>query len=223
MIDLKKFNFSGKGWLFLTFQSQTTVNHILDNWSTDVFGNDATAHRYDPNFKPTPTKFFAILKHCPKSIPSHELQNNLKLKFDSIESVERFTTNNGNILQTLKLTFTTKSDRDQLLNSGGFPINNIFYPATPYMHRKSPLFCQKCCAYGHYQKICFKPKICLNCAGKHHETDCTANAKKCAVCSGNHAANDYHNCPTYLNHIVSLNSDMCNPDFLSRLSQTSSL
>ena len=108
IIKLKSFNFSKNGTLFLHLNDEISMNFIMQNWKSDIFGNNTSIHKYEPGANIiSNTKFqytSALIIYIPPNFPENIVLNNIKNNYNSVINVKRFI-KNFNILDTIKIDF----------------------------------------------------------------------------------------------------------------------
>lgn len=133
---------------------------------------------------------FVNLSYLP-NLKEELMYRNDELK-DKVHSYRQIFTKPGTNTGHVKIFFTCRTTRDNLLFRGSVDILNPELRVVEVDLNREVRRCFNCQGYSHAQASCRDTSACCNskCSGSHRTRDCKSDVKKCASCSGPHHAGD---------------------------------
>ena len=200
------------GNIIVELYEKEDVEKVLREWKPHFFClGDNMSSRHPTHIGLTsqsPRNIEVIIKHVNK----HWTETDIKTELERPTSrncytnttVKRFVKRNGDVLNTLKVTFTNNEDFANAVRVGVFLYGEHF-KVEPFVQQPKAHQCYKCQNFGHPAKWCSRKLRCQYCSEEGHSgKDCILHGEvheyKCANCNGQHSAT-YSQCPAYIKNL----------------------
>ena len=190
------------------------VDRVLNEWQGNFFCPTVDQNAISSTTKLTTVTLMKnsnkrteiVIKGVSKYWSEEEIKEELKLSHNMFPepTVKRFIKRNGEVLNTVKVTFKYHEDLLKAIRQGVF-LQGEHFNVEPFKSKPRAHQCFKCKHYGHPAKWCTRKVRCEYCATEGHEgRDCIIRGEIheycCANCKGNHSAT-YYECPEYVRHL----------------------
>lgn len=203
------------GNIIVELYEEQDVTHVLNEWKPNFFctseipegvissDNRATTVVLMENSR-RPTEI--IVKKVHKHLTEEEICAELNSRHNQFSeaTVKRFIKRNGDVLNTVKITFKKHEDYRKAIQLGLF-IYEEHFNAEAFLHQQRAHQCFKCKHFGHPAKWCSRKIRCEYCSNEGHAgRDCIIRDEiheyYCSNCKGQHSST-YYRCPVYIKHL----------------------
>ena len=191
------------------------VQRVLNEWKPnffctqdipdDIISSDRRATNVvhmENSHRPTEV----LVKRVHRHLTDEEIFTELNSPHNnfSVATVKRFIKRNGEVLNTVKVTFQGHGDYLRAIQLGIF-IHEEHYVVETFVQQQRAHQCFKCKQFGHPAKWCTRKIRCEYCSHEGHAgKDCITRDEvhqyHCSNCKGQHSST-YYRCPVYLKHL----------------------
>ena len=112
---------TARGSIHLEFIAPEEADCVLQGWRAEFFGGDSSARRASDRNE----QHSAVLRGVPLEVSDSDLTSALTDNFPGVR-IRRFVKSDGKTLQTVKLTFPSKTQFDEATTDGIF-IDHLYY------------------------------------------------------------------------------------------------
>lgn len=203
------------GNIIVELFEQQDLDRVLKEWKGTFFcttspNEVSTAQELTTVtlMKNSEVKSEIIIKGVNKHWSEEEIDEQLVSSHNAFSepTTKRFIKRNGEVLNTIKVSFRCRDEYLKAMQLGVFLYGEHFnvepFKVQPRAHQ-----CFKCKHFGHPAKWCTRKLKCEYCASEGHSgKDCIIRGEiheyNCVNCHGNHSAT-YYRCPEYIKHLRS--------------------
>ena len=184
---------TAEGNVHLEFLSPEEADEVLNSWRPNYFGTKTTIREAGERSD----RRSAVIEGVPTELEIEKNRSELEIVSSGVQA-KRFIKTDGNVLQTVKLTFHCETHFVRAIDEGLF-LECLYFQPTEFVQKCIRIICwYNCQNFGHLTANCHPKTICKHCSEEHTFEECskTETDNLCANCKRNHDV-DSIDCPKY--------------------------